>query len=424
MYPRLALARDLLRDDGVIFISIDDNEQANLKILCDEIFGEENFIATIIWQKKFSRQNDATYFSNMHDFILCYAKKAKLSKDDTGWNRILLERNEIPDNYSNPDNDPRGPWVSCDFTAEGPTENCIYDIISPSGKTYPPPKEKRWVYNKENYEKLKAQNKFWFGKDGNAFPRLKRFWNEVQQGMVPNTIWFHKDVGHTQEAKQETNKIFDSAVFDTPKPVRLIKQLLKISTTENELALDFFAGSGTTAQAVMELNKEDGGNRRFILVQIDEKIKEDKAAYKFCKDNNLEPVISSITIERVRRTGEKINEELNAVDTGYKVFSLTDKPRINHRDNQLELVNKRDFAENTLYNMMSANCVELTEKIQVVEKERVYLIKECYYVIAECNMNGIDKTKHIYIDGYSPISLERWLNMNSGIDNERVGVVY
>jgi len=426
MYPRLSLARDLLKTDGVIFISIDDNEQSNLKILCDEIFGEENFVATIIWQKKFSPQNDATYFSNMHDFILCYAKKAKLSKNDNGWKRLLLKRDKIPDNYSNPDNDIRGPWISGDFTAEGPTENCVYEIISSNGTVYMPPKGKRWVYNKENYEKLRNEKRFWFGKDGNAFPRIKRFWSEVQQGIVPNTIWFHKDVGHTQEAKQETNKIFDVAVFDTPKPVRLIKHLLKISTIENELVLDFFAGSGTTAQAVMELNKEDGGNRKFILVQIDEKIDKNKSpsAYKFCEDNNFEPVISSITIERVNRAGGKIKEELSSIDVGYKVFSLVEKPRIDYKNGQIELLNKRDGALNVLYNMMSANCVELTEKIQEIEKDKIYLIKDCYYVIADCDLSKIDKTKAVYIDGYSAVSLEQWLNINNGTDDENTGVIY
>lgn len=243
MYPRLKIAKDLLKDDGVIFISIDDNELDNMKKISDEIFGASNFVVNIIWQKKFSPQNDATYFSNMHDYILCYAKNKKKNKVDQGWDRILLKRDQMPSNYSNPDNDPRGPWTSGDFTAEGPTPNCIYEIVSPTGKVNNPPKGKRWVYNKDNFKKLFEDNKFWFGKDGNSYPRIKRFWSEVQQGMVPNSMWFFEEVGHTQEGKQETNKLVGSGVFDYPKPVRLIKRILEISTKDNDLILDFFSGS-------------------------------------------------------------------------------------------------------------------------------------------------------------------------------------
>lgn len=317
MLPRLKLARDLLREDGVIFVSIDDNEQANLKLLMDEVFGEEEFVANVIWQKKFSPQNDATYFSDMHDYILCFAKNKKQNKADFGWNRILLPRNEEKDKrFSNPDNDPRGEWSSGDFTGEGITANCVYEIISLNGKIFLPPEGKRWVYNYDNYLKLKEENRFYFGKDGNAFPRIKRFKSEIQDGLVPNTIWFYEEAGHTQGGKQEVNKIFDGvSVFDYPKPVSLIKRILQISTTENDLVLDFFAGSGTTGQAVMELNHETKQPRNFILVQWNEEIAEGKEAHKFCVENGLEPVISSITIERLRRAGAKYTG-----DTSFKVY--------------------------------------------------------------------------------------------------------
>lgn len=321
MYSRLKLAKDLLSDDGVIFISIDDNEQSNLKKICDEVFGENNFIADIIWQKKFSPQNDATYFSNMHDYILCVAKKKKRDKSDSGWNRILLQRNEIPNNYSNPDNDPRGPWTSGDFTAEGPTPNCIYEIISPTGKVNLPPQGKRWVYSKDNFVKLYQENRFWFGKDGNSVPRIKRFWSEVQQGLVPNTIWFFEDVGHTQEAKQECNKLLNAPLFDYPKPVKLLKRILEISTCNNDLVMDFFSGSATTAHAVMKLNAEDGGNRKFIMVQIPELCDEKSEAYKAGYKN-----ICEIGKERIRRAGKKIKEENQMtapnLDVGFRDLKL------------------------------------------------------------------------------------------------------
>lgn len=307
MYSRLKLAKDLLNEQGVIFITIDDNEYENLRKICNEIFGENNFVSNIIWQKKYSPQNDATYFSTMHDYILCVAKKKKHNKSDFGWDRLLLPRDEkMNSRYSNPDNDPRGDWKPGDFTAEGPTPNCIYEIISPTGKVFLPPQGKRWVFNKENYETLRADNRIWFGKDGNNVPALKRFSSEVQQGMVPNSIWFYEDVGHTQEGKQEANKLFNAPVFDYPKPVRLIKRILQVSSKPNTLVLDFFSGSATTAHAVMKLNAEDGGNRKFIMVQLPENCDEKSEAYKAGFKT-----ICEIGKERIRRAGKKIKEDRN-----------------------------------------------------------------------------------------------------------------
>lgn len=397
MFPRLFLARNLLKEDGVIFISIDDNEVTNLKKICDEVFGEENFVANIIWQKKFSPQNDATYFSTMHDYILCIAKKKKNNKTDTGWERILLPRGDMPENYSNPDNDPRGNWSSGDFTAEGITKNCVYPITAPNGKEYYPPKGKRWAYNKENFEILLSEKRFWFGKDGTAFPRIKRYYSEVQDGLVPNTIWFHQEVGHTQEGKQECNKIFGVPVFDYPKPSRLIKQLLRISTQEEDLILDFFAGSGTTAHAVLELNKEDGGKRRFICVQLPELTTEDSEAFLAGYKN-----ISEITKERIRRVIKNITEEskesskqkkleeekMVSRNLGFKVFKL-DKSNFklwdgNTKEIQTALeehvnnISKESKQEDILYELILKSGLELTCKIEEVKiaEKKVYSIED------------------------------------------------
>jgi len=267
MMPRLKLLRELLSEDGAIFISIDDNEQHHLRLLADDVFGEDNFIANIIWQKKFSPQNDARYFSDNHDFLLVFAKNKET------WNRNLLPVSEsINARYSNLDNDPRGDWSSGDISVKTYTVSCDYPIKTPSGRIINPPKSRCWMLSKEKFEELVKDNRIWFGKNGNNVPRLKQFQSEIQSGMVPITIWLHEDVGHNQEAKQELKEIFrdDESPFDTPKPVRLIKKILQIATDKDSIVLDSFAGSGTTAHATIALNKEDGGNRKYILVEMEE----------------------------------------------------------------------------------------------------------------------------------------------------------
>ena len=269
MRKRLELAQNLLKDTGVIFISIDDNEQAALKLLCDGIFGEENFIGNVIWQKKFSPQNDARFFSDNHDFILVYAKKAKDFKID------LLDRtDEAIDRYKNPDNDPRDVWISSDLTVKTYSAAYDYSITTPSGKVVYPTKGRCWNTSKDNMQKLIDANRIWFGEDGNNMPRLKKFLTEVKAGTTPLTIWTHDDVGHNQSAKQELKQLLaDSAdSFATPKPVKLIMRILELTVKSNPTAiiLDFFAGSGTTAQAVMEMNKRDNGKRQCILVTNNE----------------------------------------------------------------------------------------------------------------------------------------------------------
>jgi adenine-specific DNA-methyltransferase len=265
MTPRLKLLKELLRDDGVIFISIDDNEVHYLRMLLNEIFGEENFLAQIIWEKIHSSKNDAKYYSDNHEYILCFCRNIE------SINIKLLPRTEEMNNrYTNPDNDPRGDWASGDLVASEERKEGYFEVSGPTGKKFDVPKGKHWVYSKSNMLKFIEENRIWFGSKGDAFPRLKRFLAEVQQGKKTDTIWMSDNVGHNQEAKREIKLILgvdDITDFPTPKPLRLIKQVLKISTDKNDIILDSFAGSGTTAHAVLALNKEDGGNRRFILVE-------------------------------------------------------------------------------------------------------------------------------------------------------------
>jgi adenine-specific DNA-methyltransferase len=317
MYPRLRLSRNLLKEDGVIFISIDDNEVHNLRKVTDEIFGEDNFITEIIWEKKFSPQNDAKYFSLNHEQILCYGKNKKL------FNRNLLPMSsEQILRYKNIDNDPRGEWTSGDISVGRVTEKDIYPILTPSGREVYPSKGNSWRFSKDKLEELIKDNRIWFGENGDNVPRIKRFLTEINQGIVPISIWYNKDVGHTQSASQDLKKLFDgNSYFDYPKPVELIKRLIKISSDKNDIILDFFAGSSTTSQSTLELNLEDGGERKYILVQIpeftDEKSESFKAGYK---------TIAEIGKERIRRVVKKIKDEnplhSGNLDTGFKVFKL------------------------------------------------------------------------------------------------------
>ncbi|MGN5581744.1 site-specific DNA-methyltransferase [Stutzerimonas sp. Brlt_13] len=305
MYPRLRLARNLLRDDGVIFITIDDGEVHGLKQVCDEVFGENNFIANLIWQKKFSRANDAAYFSTMHDHILCYAKNSKRNGNGMkSWELQLLPRGEdLPAGYGNPDNDTRGHWTSVVLSAKSGTEKLKYEIITPSGRKCLPPDGRYWGVSEDKFAQLAADNRIWFGKSGDGTPRLKTFLSEVQDGLRPNTIWLHSDVGHNQEGRQELKKLFeDKAFFDSPKPVRLLKTIVKLCPPEDDfIVMDFFAGSGTTAHAVMEANAEDGAKRRYVVIQLPEALDENSDAYREGFQS-----IADVCRERIRRAGQKV----------------------------------------------------------------------------------------------------------------------
>ncbi len=278
MHKRLKLAKELLKETGVIFISIDDNEQAPLKLLCDEVFGEENFVANVIWQKKQSPQADATYFSDMHDYIIVYAKRAKKNKNDTeGWKRKLMARTEDQiDKYKNPDNDERGGWISVDMTSNKThlqRPNLYYSVINPStGVEVWPNQQTVWRFSKESFQQLIDEDRVFWGSGKSNFPRQKRFLSEVQDGVVPSTWWTREFAGDNQSARKEMRTILgtDKVDFDTPKPVKLIDQILRVSAPSNALILDFFAGSGTTLHATMALNAEDGGQRQCILVTNNE----------------------------------------------------------------------------------------------------------------------------------------------------------
>ena len=325
MYSRLMVARSLLSEDGVIFVSIDDSEIDNLKKICNVTFGEKNFIADLIWQKKFSRANDATYFSTMHDHILCYANN-NILYNPNGWKIGLLPRgNEIPTGYSNPDNDERGVWTSVVLSAKSGSESLLYEITTPSGRKCTPPSGRYWSVNKEKFASLVKDNRIWFGKDGDGIPRLKTFLSEVQEGLRPNTILFHNEVGHNQEGKQEVKSLFNGlGVFDGPKPVRLLRHLMQVANIKKDsVVLDFFSGSSTTAHALMQLNAEDGGKRKYIMVQLPEETPKDSEARKAGYDT-----IPEIAKERIRRAGKKIKEEspltTQKLDTGFRVFRLAD----------------------------------------------------------------------------------------------------
>lgn len=319
MYPRLQLARDLLADDGVIFISIDDNEQANLKLICDDIFGEENFVAQLIWERAFSPKNDAKYISNSHDYICMFAKRI----DNFVIGR-LPRTEEANARYTNPDNDPRGPWMSSDISVKTYSAANDYPITTPSGRVIEPPAGRCWRLSKNAFLERLQDNRIWFGPDGNGTPRIKRFLSDLKfEGMAPISIQFYKEVGHSQEGAQEVVRLFDDkGVFDGPKPVRLLKRLITLANLDyDSIVLDFFSGSATTADAVMQLNAEDGGERKFIMVQLPELIEEDKPAYKAGYRS-----IDEIGRERIIRVAKKIKEEKpdTTADLGFKHFVLAE----------------------------------------------------------------------------------------------------
>ena len=292
MYPRLKLLQKLLSEQGSIFISIGDDESASLKFLCNEIFGESNFVDTIIWQKIYTVKNSAKYFSGMHDYILVYAKNKE------HFQRNLFPRTEELDStYSNPDNDPRGNWTTNAVQARNYNGSGQYVIVSPTGRTFKPPTGTYWRVSQDTFLELDKDNRIWWGLDGNSVPRIKKFLSEAKQGVVPTTLWSYKDAGQNADAKLEIRKIFDGVdtIFTTPKPSKLIERILQVAADPDSIILDSFAGSGTTAHAVLNMNKADGGNRKFILVEMMD-------------------YAESITAERVKRVIDGYGEGKNAVE--------------------------------------------------------------------------------------------------------------
>ena len=388
IYPRLKVARDLLTEDGVIFISIDDHEVENLRKVCDEVFGECNFIATLVWERAFSPKNDAKYISNSHDYVLMYAKSAA--------NFVIgrLERTaEANARYSNPDNDPRGVWMSSDISVKTYNASCDYPIITPSGKVVEPPAGRCWRLSKNAFFERLQDNRIWFGPNGDNTPRMKRFLSELKfEGMAPTSILFYKDVGHSQEGAQEVVSLFgDKGVFDGPKPVRLLERLITLANLkEDSIVLDFFSGSATTAHAVMKKNVEKEKNCRFIMVQLPEEVSDKK------KDQGYKN-ICEIGKERIRRAGAKIKEEnpekAQNLDTGFRVLKLDSS---NMKDvfyspketSQLELFryvdNVKDdrTSEDLLFQVMLELGATLDSKIEesVVDGKTIYNVADGYLV--------------------------------------------
>ncbi len=317
IYPRLKVARDLLTEDGVIFISIDDNEVENLRKVCDEVFGERNFIAQLIWERAYSPKNDARFISNSHDYVIMFAKNID--------NYVIgrLDRtDEANARYQNPDNDPRGVWKPSDLSVKTYNAECDYPITTPTGRIIEPPAGRCWSLSKKAFFERLQDNRIWFGSDGNSVPCIKRFLTELKyDGMAPTSILFYKEVGHSQEGAKEVVSLFgDKGVFDGPKPVRLLQRLITLANLKDDsIVLDFFSGSATTAHALMKTNLEKGTDRKFILVQLPEKVSDKK------KDQGY-GTICEIGKERIRRAGKKILEELATKKAENGLFDKESEP--------------------------------------------------------------------------------------------------
>ena len=321
LYPRLRFAKDLLSDDGVIFISIDDNEQENLKKICNELFGSNNFITQIAWEKVHTRKNSAINFSSSHEYILCYAKiKRNYSGDTVGFKRNLLPRDNT-DAYSNPDNDPKGPWKTDPITAHN-YYAADYTITKPNGIVIKRPQDRYWAYSEDSIKKMIKENAIIWG-DGDSMPMVKRYLCDVQDGLVPITLFSREFAGDSSQAKKQIDSLFNECkgIFDYTKPVKLVSRLLQIGSTSGDIILDFFSGSATTAHAVMQLNAEDGGHRKFIMVQLPEQTDEKSEAYKAGYKT-----ICEIGEERICRAGKKIKDEspltTTDLDIGFRVFKV------------------------------------------------------------------------------------------------------
>jgi adenine-specific DNA-methyltransferase len=392
MTPRLKLLREFLTDDGVIFISIDDNEVHRLRCLMDEVFGEDNFVTTPIWQKKYGAKSDSKFLSESHEFIVCYARNI----EKVAINH--LPRTEEQDaRYKNPDSDSRGVWTSGDLLRNEARDYAIYEIVSPGGKKHWPPKGTSWRFTKEKFKELLAEKRIWFGEDGNNVPRLKRFLSDVAKSVPATTWWEHKDVGHSDEAKKEIRELFPEReeIYATPKPVRLIKRILSLGCDENSIVMDAFGGSGTTAHAVLALNKEDGGNRKFILVE--------------CED-----YADSITAERVRRVikGVKGASDENLKKGLGGTFSYFELGKAIELDSILDGKNLPSYLELARYVFYTATGEEFDER-KVNEKRSFVGESNTHevYLFYQPDMDYLKKTA---------LTLERAENLGKIKDKRRL----
>ncbi len=404
MYPRLFLARTLLRTDGVLFVSIDDHEVHNLRLLMDEIFGSENFIACVVWQRVYAPKNTAKYFSDDHDYILVYARDA-----DT-WRPELLPRTEEANaRYDNPDDDPRGRWKASDLTARNYYSQGQYEVKSPSGKTFKPGRGRYWRTSPDGFQELREDRRIWWGPDGDSMPAQKRFLSEVKQGIVPQTLWKYQDVGHTQDAKKELLKYVDfeetENVLNSVKPVRLVQRMLQIATRaeDGDIVLDFFAGSAVSGHAVMAQNLEDSGNRRFILAQLPEPLPKPEKDLETIFDMGaarLKKVTKEITNgESGKLEGARASKllpllgfrKLKLTSSNFKLWDGAQESAPEQLKDQLQL-----FAENVkadreeqdiLYELMLKAGLPLTAPIEEksVADQKVYSIAEGLLFICLAN---------------------------------------
>lgn len=409
VYPRIKVAFDLLSKDGALFISIDDHEVENMKKICNELFGEKNFVACVIWQRTYAPISLKKYFSENHDFCLIYAKNLEY------FDMHLLPRSEKQNkDYKNPDNDPRGPWKVGNLTVGPAVEKQIYPIVGPTGRTFLPPSGYCWRFSKEKFELMVKDNRIWFGADGNNSPVPKLFLSEVQDGVTPMTVWTFEEVGHGQEATRELRDLMDAAVFTSPKPIRYITRFLQIGSNKDSIILDFFSGSATTAHAVMKLNAEDGGHRKFIMVQLpevtDEKSEARKAGYKN---------ICEIGKERIRRAGRKVKEEAGIMaqdlDIGFRVLKLdsSNMEDVYYTPDNFDANNLFTLADNIkpdrtsedlLFQVMLDLGIELSAKIEKTEiaGKEVWCVDGGYLMacfdrdVNEATITEIAKQKPVY----------------------------
>ncbi|MDA0967482.1 MAG: site-specific DNA-methyltransferase [Proteobacteria bacterium] len=407
VYPRLKLARNLLRDDGLIFISIDDNEQANLKRLCDEVFGEDNFIGNIIWEKRYGRSNNAKLMTNSTEHIILYRKSSAIE--------ILREVRSVNHNegYSNPDNDKRGVWTSVSFVNQVTCDarpNLTYTIKNPNtGEEINHPTN-AWKVSQEKYKTFLEENRLHWGADGKAkYPRIKRFLSELDDGMVPVNFWKFKEAGTVDMGTKEVKALMDIDAFTFPKPPLLIKKMLSLFTPsetikpKEDIVLDFFAGSGTTAHAVMQLNAEDGGNRKCISVQLPEATDEKSEAFKAGYKN-----IAEISKERIRRAGKKIKEDnagkegIENLDVGFRVFKIDssnmEDVHLTPDETRLELfdalegnIKKDRTPEDLLFQVLLDWGVDLSLPIECnnIDGKQVFFVDD--NALAACFEEGINE---------------------------------
>jgi adenine-specific DNA-methyltransferase len=388
MYPRLFLARNLLREDGVIFVSIDDHEIENARRLLNEIFGEENFVNAVVWEKIYTTKNDSTLISGCHDYVLVYARS--ITDCDLG---ALPRSNEMDARYTNSDNDPRGPWKPIPMYADGERRTGRFTIVGPTGRKFEPPKESHWRYVEADVNKLIADQRVSFGKDGSGQPNLKRFLSELKDGVKSKTLWFHKDVGSNDTANREIKELFegDDGLFSFPKPTTLLGRMLQLGADANDaVILDFFGGSGTTAHGVLVANKQDGGTRKFVVVQLPEQT--GRTDY---------PTIADITKERVRRVIKKLDAEdagkldldgKAKQDRGFRVFKLAESNLLGWDgsaskdvaalEKQLEMhidhLRQGRTDQDLLYELLLKSGYKLTDKVvaKTLEGKTVYDIAD------------------------------------------------